>query len=1373
MDITEDVDAILAQSPDWSFAGDCAILDLMKRISENLYNCVERTNSDLREFDAEVKRTEIALDNATNSLRSLQFGQQFVEYRIETLDDADFKMPETKKKSKHPDMSCEQMQKEFLQNNVEMFRKHFEPITLKVPDSDDEDDGDASTTTIFRIKNPYDDTPLPYIIGTKEWHDHKYAGIYDSAESSDDEKTEEFSSSSSDEAQLPTKPKVPATVYKDPDEPPLSSIAKDPVIVLPKAPIIPSVPPMPAGQLGGKTGARPKTQPRQIISSTRNHPEHDLFAALRQSPPSDDPPSTSSTPTSSPAISKRPAQRILQTDSSLSSSSSSASKPNIVQRESPANKDVTSTSVPWTPAYAETEAVNEKPVSASKIKRKPVNLFNDDDFNSLMSEIADKAQSKAEISVPVPKVGPTQKEERRTIIKENNEQKLQEKKPTATAPLRKTVNLFDDSPPPSPSPIVKASTAPTVQPPPAGPTVKPPLTGPSKLISTSLFEDDLEDEDFLDRLTKFKKPIEKQPKTFLFDDEDDDLDIDDIFPKKAESKSKITSKPNPTIKTSLFDDDMDDNMDIFGEQKAVVPIEQNIKISSETDDKTTKTQGSSKTELKGKPNVNTSLFDDDEDNVDLFGSKKQTVIRGNAKMSLIEADPQQKSFMERKQPKKLTLFDDENDDDLDIFRGAPPKKTIKGHSEEKIVPELKKDLSPQKSTLFEDIINDSFNDFSGHPSSKTDALFAGGGDFKPTSTENMQDDQEHRAFKDKERMKTNDPESAQTEGKPVLLDVSEDVHEMFAEPNQKTQAVNSPFDGDKLREGFSNESLKNIASEDQKRAEIKKQTQTGNITKHVDEIKNLEINPPFASKDVGNQMALESASLIEQSSKDEQKVLNTDQQTAETAHKFEEGLPEDPIISMVADVSNKKENITHSPPKASDVAAAQQIMQNYTSLFSDEPPDDNEFFLSLGSNSLNSLNASKIFDTEHDFFEPTLPDVPSTSKAASATSVEPQSGSEYSGMRLFSDVPPDDDHDDGSKQKEENYSGMKTVMAPTGTRIHTIFYDDFSETARASEPETSTQPSSLYDNEPPPDFLNTSSKVANVVDQSKANVEEQIAVSGLPMISKLKMPNININVQALLPGAGGLPKPKKSPAATKEPEDIIIASDKSERTEPSPSNENILQNVTKTRVRGPAHRRPSTRRGRQDNYRKSLLAEAEPKVVDAITGSLPPGTKEIRSTVNIPSQTVKAPIPKTSFLDTDDSDDDNPLFGSAKALPARLINTEPPPAPTKLPPGPTKPPPPARLFSDSDEDDDFFASVPAVPSRATQTAAQKASNSLFSDEDDDDDLFGSVATGGTTRQRKSASSLQKKKVESVNKVAQSKTSVATSPDNPLADLLGP
>jgi len=38
-----------------------------------------------------------------------------------------------------PLKSSEELAKEFLENNLRMFRKNYEPVTIEVPDSDDED----------------------------------------------------------------------------------------------------------------------------------------------------------------------------------------------------------------------------------------------------------------------------------------------------------------------------------------------------------------------------------------------------------------------------------------------------------------------------------------------------------------------------------------------------------------------------------------------------------------------------------------------------------------------------------------------------------------------------------------------------------------------------------------------------------------------------------------------------------------------------------------------------------------------------------------------------------------------------------------------------------------------------------------------------------------------------------------------------------------------------------------------------------------------------------------------------------------------------------------------------------------------------------
>lgn len=270
-----------------------------------------------------------------------------------------------------------------------------------------------------------------------------------------------------------------------------------------------------------------RAQPRPIISSQRNPHERDLFNALRASPPSDDPPSTSSSLNS--GLGGATASRLPHVDVSLSSSSSS----NV--RQSPVklfDDSITVAAVAPVPAVISTvsptppkeeTAVKAAP-AASQIKRKPVNLFNDDEFNSFMSEIVDKVQSKSG----------------KETIKDSH-----------AAP--KSVNLFDDSPPVSP----KATQIPTT-------TVK--------TLPTSIFEDNLDDDDFLSSFaSKAKpKPQQKPRATTLFDDDDDELDINDIF--KSSKQPKAENKL--IAKNWLFEDDDLEDKDLFGIKTIADPAKQ-------------------------------------------------------------------------------------------------------------------------------------------------------------------------------------------------------------------------------------------------------------------------------------------------------------------------------------------------------------------------------------------------------------------------------------------------------------------------------------------------------------------------------------------------------------------------------------------------------------------------------------------------------------------------------------------------------------------------------------------------------------------------------------------------------------------------------
>ncbi|XP_022228172.2 WASH complex subunit 2 [Drosophila obscura] len=1303
MDISAEIADITAQAPEWNFAGDCALLALMKRISQNLQERGERTTRNLREFETTVRQADIALSNATNSLRSLQFGQQFVEYRVQEIDDDDFEMPaDKKKKPESPPKSSQEMSKEFLENNLQMFRKNFEPVTIDVPNDSDDEDAPVSSTTIFRAMNPYDAIPLPYIIGSKEWQEHKYAGLYDSKENSDDEKSEEFSSSSSDERE-PVSSKTPKQENKfvQPQLSDSSSLASATMVVVPpvKLQIPATAAPIlaPADHL--REPAVNRTQPRPIISSQRNPHERDLFAALRQSPPSDDPPSTSSSPRSSPAIGPRStaARLLIASEGSLSSSSSSAAHhppPRLFG-------EAVATQIP-----KRTDA------NSSPIKRKPVNLFNDDEFHSLVSEIVDKVQNKAgnnSTAARTSNQGNKQPEEKKPVDQvPKPDAPKQINEIVATQPKPKTVNLFDDSPPLSPTPTqtpIRDATndlsGPIFDDGPSSSSIKPrqiPPKEPAKPLPKSLFDDDLED-DFLSSFSPKPKPPDQKLKSSLFDD--DDLDIDDIFVKPSTQPNKLSDRL--VGKTSLFDDD------------------------------------------------------DQDDVTDFFGSKKESAKE----------------------------------------KYLPVEKKVETHV-------------AQKKHLFDDIQDE---DLFGTPKSKN--LFAIGGDHNQPEQPSADGEANNKTEKLKIVQGNTQPAEEVEEKQREVLPENEYVHNKSAPATEIIEEKSNPQQvaretvplkaADLFNEDFSDDD--SFLSTAKSKPEEAATATTTEISNEIEpQVLDAEIKPQKLPGTETLLPTLEPPNKTEDVMADLFGSPQMGPTVSETPPPDDLDHDEDPIITMVADITNKstKEEATSTEPDA-DLDAAQQIMQNYTSLFSEEPPDDSEFFQTLGSSSLSSLSASKMFENEQDFFEPALPQIPVANKTPAATPVD------HGAIGLFSDVPPDDDGD--AAETLQQSAAHPVEATSTTTRIHTIFYDDFSETARAgagagavgqSHP---TKPSVVQEEEHPP---------SDEVDHSKVQEAADPPTPTSP-VKKLKMPNININVQALLPGAGGLPKfPKKQQPAHPPQEAQVSVSDTNEDVNSTSTStligrENGLQHVNKTRARGPSRRRPSTRQGRKENYAKSVLEDGQPPAAEIAP----------KSKAAAPSQTPALPKLVRSFLDSDDEDED--LFGPAmtvSAPSAKTLSTMPAPKATVMtaalhseppedhlkPQAPTVPVEPVKLFDESDDDDDLFASaavaappptvqakvlskppaaslfssdededfkLPAkiVPKKKVAPIQASKSTSLFSDDEDDDDLFGGAAT------TKQAKPTPVPLPQGVAKPAPSRTRTAatipaSSGDNPLADLLG-
>lgn len=273
-----------------------------------------------------------------------------------------------------------------------------------------------------------------------------------------------------------------------------------------------------------------------------------------------------------------------------------------------------------------------------------------------------------------------------------------------------------------------------------------------------------------------------------------------------------------------------------------------------------------------------------------------------------------------------------------------------------------------------------------------------------------------------------------------------------------------------------------------------------------------------------------------------------------------------------------------------------------------------------------SAFARNIFDDESDlddpFIEPPVSNAPEAyvsdrnEPIASSVKKEENLTFTYASSHLFNDLPPDDDED------------FTATAAPIETKQSGLgeFYNDFSGTVTVSSAEaTKSQYSYLFNDEPPPDddlFQSVKPKKSIVSDPEfsrKLNVfanPEQLVdelrkaavVTKKP--KKLNLGNFDINVAALLPGAKRLVSDIKSDAvSSSDAVENEIENVTSATSAKSVDDAGRLKNLTRDRAKTQM-RRPSTRRGRQQQYQKTLEVtdDTEANVSKALVFKIAPAT---------------------------------------------------------------------------------------------------------------------------------------------------------------------
>ncbi|GFS65320.1 WASH complex subunit 2C [Trichonephila clavipes] len=208
-------DEIRKNSANWTLAGDVGLYNLLTEISQNI---ISRTHEVENAVDSLVYRTKMANAKVCNVINDFHMlsNLQFVENRV-----YDEEIQESKPETKTPEKTKEQKEAEMLPKIVkavelglQVLDQAFNKIHVnEISDSEDEDIS-SDGRTILEPKDPYENRPLPFIIGSEEFNNNDYAGLQDLLEE-DVEYSAEIESSVSDTDETTTDEEEPLPLDED------------------------------------------------------------------------------------------------------------------------------------------------------------------------------------------------------------------------------------------------------------------------------------------------------------------------------------------------------------------------------------------------------------------------------------------------------------------------------------------------------------------------------------------------------------------------------------------------------------------------------------------------------------------------------------------------------------------------------------------------------------------------------------------------------------------------------------------------------------------------------------------------------------------------------------------------------------------------------------------------------------------------------------------------------------------------------------------------------------------------------------------------------------------------------------------------------
>ncbi|XP_065170517.1 WASH complex subunit 2A [Atheta coriaria] len=175
---------LVDHADNWSLAGNVGLLKHMEQFAENLFKQADETNNNLENLLQDLSSTEIQLDLVKNQFLGLQ-NTQFIESRVYEDDETVTQPIVTPTEVKLDENKKKELLKTAVIDGLKVIDKYYDKISI--PESDSEGDETDCSNYVLREKDPYIHRPLPYVIGTDEWHTKWHAGLVESSEDSDND----------------------------------------------------------------------------------------------------------------------------------------------------------------------------------------------------------------------------------------------------------------------------------------------------------------------------------------------------------------------------------------------------------------------------------------------------------------------------------------------------------------------------------------------------------------------------------------------------------------------------------------------------------------------------------------------------------------------------------------------------------------------------------------------------------------------------------------------------------------------------------------------------------------------------------------------------------------------------------------------------------------------------------------------------------------------------------------------------------------------------------------------------------------------------------------------------------------------------------